>query len=142
MKKKFNYTLDSNKYITGITDVPFIEGNSYIELTDEEFSSIKIGISRIINGKLNNELKSNLFIELQKLQKKNDFRGFREPFLQKYDLLRINVQNGDYDPKTGEPYYPITEDEKQWRLTMLNFTNSITHETTEKDYPEIPERLK
>jgi hypothetical protein len=142
MKKKFNYEVNEKNYITYFTDLPFSTEKQYIELTDEEVAKIEIGLTRIIKGKIDNSLKSNFLIEREKLQKINNFRSFRENLLKKYDLLRINVQNGDIDPKTNLPYEPVSQEEKQWRLTVLNFTDLITKDTEEEDYPETPERLK
>lgn len=73
--------------------------------------------------------------------KKSSFRMWRDLYLKKYDILRINIASGDIDPKTNSPYVPITEAEKQWRVAMLNFTDQITEATTKADYPPIPERL-
>ena len=75
-------------------------------------------------------------------KQKGAFRMWRAIMLAKYDVLRLNVQNGDIDPKTNQPYPEITDEEKQWRLAVLNFTDQITHETTEADYPQPPERLR
>lgn len=71
-----------------------------------------------------------------------DFRAHRDHYLAKYDILRLNVLNGDMDPATNQPYTPITQEEKQWRVTMLNFTNQITENTTASDYPPVPLRLQ
>jgi len=70
------------------------------------------------------------------------FRRWRSSVLAKYDILRQCAINGDFDPNTGQPYSAITEAEKQWRVAVLNFTDQITHETTEADYPQPPERLR
>ncbi len=69
------------------------------------------------------------------------FRQWRERWLCKYDILRLNVLNEDIDPQTNQPYTAMTNEEKQWRLSVLNFTDLITDETQKSDYPTIPQRL-
>jgi NifB/MoaA-like Fe-S oxidoreductase len=136
---KINYKLDSNNYILTYTEFPL---NESLPILDTKGMEIIIGISKVVNGVIDNNTPSNLFFENKKIEKISEFRSFREELLKKYDILRINIQSGDYDPKTGKVYSPLSEEEKQWRLSMLDFTDSITHETTEKDYPETPDRLK
>ena len=80
--------------------------------------------------------------DVKKAKNIDVFRTWRAMTLAKYDLLRQCALNGDIDPNTGQPYPAITDAEKQWRVTVLNFTNQITHETTEADYPVPPERLR
>jgi hypothetical protein len=88
-------------------------------------------------------VKKQSYLDLrQKSENIGRFRRWRSVALSKYDILRQCALNGDIDPLTGQPYPPITETEKQWRVAVLNFTNQITHETTEADYPQPPERLR
>jgi len=74
--------------------------------------------------------------------KKENFRAWRSERLLKYDILRLNVFNEDIDPNTNTFYQPITEEEKQWRVSVLNFTNQITKDTTPNDYPTPSLRLQ
>jgi hypothetical protein len=136
---KINYELDSNNYIVTYTEFPLDES---LPILDTRGMQIIIGLSKVVNGFIDNNTPSSVFFENKKLVNIGSFRSFREELLKKYDILRINIQSGDYDPKTGEVYSPLSEEEKQWRVSILNFTNSITHETTEEDYPETPDRLK
>jgi len=136
---KINYELDSNNYIITYTEFPLDENLPILNVKDSE---IILGISRIIDGIIDNNIPSDVFYKNKKLEKLNNFRLFREELLKKYDILRINIQSGDYDPKTSEVYLPLSEEEKQWRVSMLDFTDIITHETTEENYPETPDRLK
>ena len=87
---------------------------------------------------LTEEQKKEIEIDIRK----KDFRQWRDYYLRKYDILRINILHGDLNPRNGLPYEPLTEDEKQWRVDMLNFTNYINENTTAQDYPKIPERIK
>ena len=92
------------------------------------------------NGML---VKKMSYLNLLSQQRNVDaFRSWRSQRLAKYDLIRLCALNGDIDPATNQPYPAITEAEKQWRVEVLNFTDQITHETTEADYPEPPERLR
>jgi len=34
------------------------------------------------------------------------------------------------------------EEERLWRVNMLNFTKHINENTKQEDYPEIPKRLQ
>jgi len=81
---------------------------------------------------------NNAEIEMRKAA----FRVWRATRMDKYDLLRINILNGDYDPLTGQHYPATTEAEKQWRIAVLNFTDQITASTTEADYPQPTARLQ
>jgi len=91
----------------------------------------------------NNLVKDTSILDAQKL---NDnilnFRAYRAEKLVKYDILRINILSGDLDPITLQVYSPLTNEEKIWRVNVLNFTESITQYTTENDYPTLPQRLK
>jgi hypothetical protein len=136
---KINYELDSNNYIITYTEFPLDENLPTLDILE---NSIIIGVSRVIDGLIDNTIPSELFYNNKKLQNINSFRLYREELLKKYDILRINIQSGDYDPKTGEVYLPLSEEEKQWRVSMLDFTSNITHETTEESYPETPNRLQ
>jgi hypothetical protein len=134
---KGNYTLDSNKYIVNLVTFPFDESKPWVD--DSNFVE---GLSRVINGKIDNTLPSERFFELKKDENVSRFREVRTKLLERYDILRINVLNGDIDPETSQPYAPITQAEKQWRLSMLNFTESVTHETKESQYPQTPARIR
>jgi hypothetical protein len=92
------------------------------------------------NGQI---IKKQSYLDLQQQSDNLDhFRRWRSAMLAKYDILRQCAINGDLDPSTAQPYSAITEAEKQWRVAVLNFTDQITHETTEADYPQPPERLR
>lgn len=87
---------------------------------------------------LTEEQKKEIEIDIRK----KDFRQWRDYYLRKYDILRINILHNDINLRNGLPYEPLTEDEKQWRVDVLNFTNYINENTTAQDYPEVPERVK
>jgi len=135
--------LDNNNNVLRFYAFEFDDATLSLELSDDEIDEI-FGKSfynyKVINNKFVYQYDRAI------LQEKNAntsrFRAWRERFLQKYDLLRQCALNQDIDPKTNLPYPAITEGEKQWRLAVLNFTDQITHETTEADYPQPPERLK
>lgn len=71
---KFNYEIDENGYITGITVIPFDENKPFItvNMTEEELmNSIELGASKIINDKLNNS-------EVKNARELNKIRNLRE----------------------------------------------------------------
>jgi len=80
--------------------------------------------------------------ENKSFENKIEFKAWRGEQLAKYDILGLCVARGDKDPKTGEIYGPITEEEKNFRVLILNFTGQITSNTTAADYPSIPTRLR
>jgi hypothetical protein len=135
--KRINYTLNSAGYITSYTLFPIDESKEVIEVE----SLPKIGLSRLIGGRIDDSLPSQAFFDAQRNKAVEKFRSQRNKLLEKYDILRINVINGDIDPGTSRVYSAITQTEKQWRIDMLNFTDEITHETTEEDYPQTPQRI-
>ena len=133
---KANYKLNEQGFIVSLVDYPFDGSKPWVD--DTGFIE---GVSRVVNGQIDNSLKSERYFELERQRRVDRFRSHRTEMLGKYDILRINVINGDIDPSTSKQYSAITQAEKQWRIDMLNFTDEITHETTEGDYPETPQRI-
>jgi hypothetical protein len=133
---KANYKLNEQGFIVSLVDYPFDSSKPWVD--DVGFIE---GVSRVINGQIDNSLTSDRYFELERQRRIDRFRSHRSKLLEKYDILRINVINGDTDPATSKVYSAITQSEKQWRLEMLNFTDEITHETTEEDYPQTPQRI-
>jgi hypothetical protein len=136
---KINYKLNAENYILNYTEFPLDENLPILDI--ENYEELIIGLSRVIDGQINNDVPSEIFYERKKNNNIAIFREFREKLLKKYDLLRINIESGDYNPETNLPYSPLTEEEKLWRIEMLNFTDTITHETIIEDYPNTPERI-
>lgn len=113
-----------------------------VDLQDEKIEEI------FTNGFKHYQFIKNEFIFLEDSAKqekidiiKSRFREWRAYQLQKYDLIRQCALNQDIDPKTNEIYPPFTEEEKQWRLDLLNFTDLINENTTIEDYPLTPTRF-
>lgn len=65
---------------------------------------------------------------------KEKFREERENLFKKWDILKTNSLIGLADP--------VTEDEKQWYLEMLSFTDNMTKDSTPDTWPVIPKRLR
>jgi hypothetical protein len=95
-------------------------------------------IQKEVRMGLTEEQKKEIEIDIRK----KDFRQWRDYYLRKYDILRINILHNDINPKTNEPYEPLSDVEKTWRVSVLEFTDLINEDTSPDDYPEIPERIK
>lgn len=117
--------------------------NTEIEITEaklEELNSIGHHKFNYIDGAI--IFREEEVREENKQKNITAFRNYRAIKLAKYDLLRQGYLAGDYDPITGTHYLPLTEEEKLYRVALLNFTSQITSTTTENDYPQVPARLR
>lgn len=134
--------LSSDNRVLGIINTPQ-ENTVDVEISETVYNDmIENGHDdySLENGQLAKKIN---YIEMrQRRSNMDDFRFWRAHKLARYDLLRQCALNGDIDPVTLQAYPAITEAEKQWRVAVLNFTDQITHETTEADYPVPSERLR
>lgn len=135
------------KYIYIEPDLPVIHG-AFSNERDNEFIGFRKIIADFANEPTEIELEKYiqtnyppLIEETIRLSKLADFRVFRAAQLAKYDILRQGFLAGDYDTN-GVPYPALSEEEKQYRLALLNFPPQITDKTTELDYPQAPVRLR
>ena len=113
----------SANFVKFETDEEEIEINSHLNhyyYFDEDTKTLKVDEAR----KISYQIKFHL----------DAFREYREEAFKKWDIIKSNSLIGLADP--------ITQEEKDWYLSMLNFTDSITIDSTPDTWPVIPERFR
>jgi hypothetical protein len=119
----------SDKQFTLITGIETTVSN---EIYDDLLEN-GVGLYFYENGVV---VRKNEVLEQKKLERNLEkFRNYRALMFSKYDILRICIITGEIEGQ-------LTEEEKQWRLDLLNFTEQITPETSPEDYPQVPLRLQ
>lgn len=108
---KINYTLNSENYIIGYTEMPFNENLPFIEV--ESLEEIQLGYTQIIGGQIIQP--SSEYVKIEKL--KNELRFEREaecfPYINRWEMW----------------YSFLTIEQKQelrnWYIDWLNVTETL-----------------
>jgi len=103
----------------------------------EILHTIKLGVTKLVNGKIvNPEPKPLTDEEIVELIRR-DFKIYREGAFKAFDIYKSNVVYGIISETES-----IRQKIINWYQEMLDFTTLITKNTTRDDYPEIPDKIK